>query len=825
MSLGLVVLASAVVFALIVAALPLWDIRRQLLATWDARDLAVLGLTVLAVLLPVAVFVMASPYVAWLGNIIPRSLMPDEPQTVSDQAAVAQNLNGRAELYRSQGRYHEAEALIREALAIVEKAAGRNHPDVSIPLSRLAQLFCEQGRYLEAEPLYERALAIREQALGRYHPSVTVILTNLADLYRSQGRDADAEPLYRRALTIDQFALGADHPSSGTTVNNLALSLCNQGRFVEAEPLFKRSLAGWHDLAGCLTNVADLYRAQGYYVEAAPLYKRSRAALDDALHRLSQDTSAASVDQMFLTTQRALAAEAGASLADMAARGLKADLRSAAVYPGPQNASDWQQRDDKTTERAQQVNASSEPFSIAQVQAELGSNEALVLYLTSFERDATLVWVVTKAAVRWQWSELSTTALVESAKALRCGLDPTLWKEARSADKCKELLKMPPGQGTADEPMAENLPFNLARAHDLYRALLAPFRDFINDKSLLIITSPLLNYLPFHVLVTEPPKTAILSRLDQYRDVPWLATRHPIAVLPSLSALSVLRQRAKTSIASRIYLGVGNPLLDGRQDDPVWGRYYKSQARAALDNQQCPEAVGKHRAVVARRPLVGASESAFKGDELRTWDPLPETAEVLCEVGRRLEASNSDILLGSQASESAIRALSQSGRLAEYRILFFGTHCALAGQVRGVPEPGLVLTPQAAGALDSAGRDRDDGLLRADAIKALKLNADWVVLSPCSNSRESADTMAGLVVAFFQAGARALLIPYWGVGSEAAVKLTTAAFIELSAKPTIGQAQAMRNAMRNLMMHGSLLEAHPSQWAPFVVVGGEFEGS
>jgi hypothetical protein len=29
----------------------------------------------------------------------------------------------------------------------------------------------------------------------------------------------------------------------------------------------------------------------------------------------------------------------------------------------------------------------------------------------------------------------------------------------------------------------------------------------------------------------------------------------------------------------------------------------------------------------------------------------------------------------------------------------------------------------------------------------------------------------------------------------------------------------MRNSMRNLMMRGSPLEAHPSQWAPFVIVG------
>ena len=38
MSLGLFVLIAGVIFALVVAALPLWDIRHQLWATWDWRD-------------------------------------------------------------------------------------------------------------------------------------------------------------------------------------------------------------------------------------------------------------------------------------------------------------------------------------------------------------------------------------------------------------------------------------------------------------------------------------------------------------------------------------------------------------------------------------------------------------------------------------------------------------------------------------------------------------------------------------------------------------------------------------------------------------------
>ena len=45
-----------------------------------------LGLAVFAILLPVAVFMIALPYVSWLENIIPKSLVPDDRPIVSNQA-------------------------------------------------------------------------------------------------------------------------------------------------------------------------------------------------------------------------------------------------------------------------------------------------------------------------------------------------------------------------------------------------------------------------------------------------------------------------------------------------------------------------------------------------------------------------------------------------------------------------------------------------------------------------------------------------------------------------------------------------------------------
>jgi CHAT domain-containing protein len=78
---------------------------------------------------------------------------------------------------------------------------------------------------------------------------------------------------------------------------------------------------------------------------------------------------------------------------------------------------------------------------------------------------------------------------------------------------------------------------------------------------------------------------------------------------------------------------------------------------------------------------------------------------------------------------------------------------------------------------------------------------------------------AGLARAFFYAGARALLVSHWAVYSDATVKLITGAVNRMAADKSVRRADAMRQSMLALIDKGTAEEAHPSYWAPFVVVG------
>src|SRR5208337_2682602 len=111
-----------------------------------------------------------------------------------------------------------------------------------------------------------------------------------------------------------------------------------------------------------------------------------------------------------------------------------------------------------------------------------------------------------------------------------------------------------------------------------------------------------------------------------------------------------------------------------------------------------------------------------------------------------------------------------------------------AGQVSGNSEPGLLLTPP----VDAS--EADDGYLTASEIAALKLDADWVILSACNTAAggaEGAEALSGLARAFLYAQARALLVSHWEVDSDATVKLITGAMGRLATGRSTGRAEAM----------------------------------
>ncbi|MEI6444082.1 MAG: tetratricopeptide repeat protein, partial [Nostocales cyanobacterium ELA583] len=74
-----------------------------------------------------------------------------------------------AELYRSQGRYGDAELLYLQSLDIWKRQLDTDNPYVATSLNNLAILYESRGKYSEAENLAKQALAIYQKVLGSQH--------------------------------------------------------------------------------------------------------------------------------------------------------------------------------------------------------------------------------------------------------------------------------------------------------------------------------------------------------------------------------------------------------------------------------------------------------------------------------------------------------------------------------------------------------------------------------------------------------------------------------------------------------------------------------
>lgn len=323
--------------------------------------------------------------------------------------------------------------------------------------------------------------------------------------------------------------------------------------------------------------------------------------------------------------------------------------------------------------------------------------------------------------------------------------------------------------------------FRYADSYALYDKVVKPFEQMLGSlpENLLVVPDGALETIPFSILLTEPPG------LERPENLKWLADRHNLSRLPSITSLSFLRGSATLPSGAEPFFGLGDPELDGNPAD----------LRGFAPGE-----------VLALRGGADATR-------LRALPRLPDTADELRQMQNTLGAPDNSVVLGKQATESRVR----NAALDRYGIVAFATHGLVAGEIGGLMEPGLVMSPP-----DGPRSDSDDGYLAASEIAQLRLNADLVVLSACNTAApggEGAEGLSGLARSFFLAGARNLLVSNWAVDSNAASRLTTTMLKAYKADTSRSWPGALATAMRALRHDTGGEFVHPALWAPFEIVG------
>ena len=382
--------------------------------------------------------------------------------------------------------------------------------------------------------------------------------------------------------------------------------------------------------------------------------------------------------------------------------------------------------------------------------------EGEAVLLSFVGRHHAYLWLVTQTTSSLRRLAISPAALDEEVRALRSA-------------------------ATAYYETVEDRRWPLAPFRRPYLSTIGVFANELDAVGrLYFVPHGLFDGLPIAALLAgDPPAESMTFQEMRAAKLPWVIRRTAINMLPSLQAIEQLSHSAGGIEDRRPFLGVGNPDFGAG--------------------------------------LQVASLRGLSPVQLFAIPALPETETEITRIAEILRAEpTEDLLIGERASEAVIRQMS----LDRYRIVTFATHGILAGELRGVSEPALVL------AMPSNPRPDNDGLLTASEVSSLRLNAELVVLSACntagSDGRPGAEGLSGLANAFFYAGAQNLVVTHWAIPSNPAVDISVGMIQAHQSEQQTDWAKALQTSILRMMdRDGPVAYTHPGAWGAHMVVGSK----
>ena len=84
----------------------------------------------------------------------------------------------------------------------LEIKQSKMHPDTAISLVNLASVYRKQGKFAQAEPLLREALEMRKKVQGEHHPDYAESLSSLAAICLSTNEPARGLPMAREAVHL-----------------------------------------------------------------------------------------------------------------------------------------------------------------------------------------------------------------------------------------------------------------------------------------------------------------------------------------------------------------------------------------------------------------------------------------------------------------------------------------------------------------------------------------------------------------------------------------------------------------------------------------------
>lgn len=672
-----------------------------------------------------------------------------------------QALGNLGNVYETLGDYDNAITTYEQSINLARQL--KSERVEAITLGNLGAVYTNLANYDKALTIFQQSLKISKKLAN---PSLqTSILINLGTTYHSQNQVENARSYYQQALALAKTT--NDKRREAEALANLGLVYVDLRNYPTAIKYYEQSLviaykindpallgSAFNNLGHALFRAGKLNDAEQKVRAAINIFDNLRPGLTDTYKVSIFDTQLFSYSLLQQILVAANKTELALEASEKGRARAFSELLAQRLYDKNNKKAEVSFPNiDKIRQIAREQNATLVEYSIM-------NDEDFKSRGKQKGREQDLfIWVVTPAgkvtfrqvSLKKFWNKNAT--LTDIIRINRCLILNPVADCSELADKLRTFKV----QNTST-------PNKSSKSQDyrqiLHQLLIEPIADLLPtnpEDNVIFIPHEQLFLVPFPAL--------------QDKDGKYLIEKHAIRTAPSVQILDLTRALKNK-------------------------RKQQNQNSSILNSQS--------KVLVVGNPIM-PKVSLTLGQRSEELSELPEAEREALAIAKIL---NTNPLVRENATKADIL-----NKIPNARLIHLATHGLLEYNTPNgkVSLQGLGIP----GAIALAPSNNDDGLLTANEIINLRLNAELVVLSACDTGqgRISGDGVIGLSRSFISAGTQSVVVSLWAVGDAQTAKLMKNFYQTLEKNPN--KASALRQAMLMTMKE----ESQPLYWAAFTLIG------
>ena len=726
---------------------------------------------------------------------------------INDRKGEGNALGNLGFVYQSLENYAKAIEYLQQSLAIARAVGDRKVEGTA--LGNLGVVYRLLGNYAKAIEYAQQSLAIAREINNRKGEGLA--LANLGIVYEFLGNYAKTIEYAQQSLAIAREI--NDRLGEGGVLANLGITYRLLGNYAKGIEYAQQSLAIFRAIndrqgeGAALANLGLAYRALGDNAKAIEYLQQHLAIAREFNDRKGEGSALGNLGSTYRLLGNSAKAIEYAQLSLAIFREIKDRQQEGIALDNLAEA--FLKAGNPAESEKMLVNAIQVWESMRQM---LGSNDANKISI--FERQASTYSLLQQVRV----AQNNPNGALEIAERGRARAFVDLLTERLSSGSTNPAINTSPNQDQIRQ-IAKAQNATLVQYSIIYDDFQIQGKRVGRESALYIwviqptgeITFRQVDLKPLwqkhnaslaSLIIGNQEFLAVRSRssLSSTQPQPDLPTLHQLLIDPIASLLPKDPNAHVIFIPQGSLFQVPFPALQDANDNYLIEKHTILTAPSiqvlALTRQQklAQKQPNSSNALVLGNPTM-PSVSLSPGEPKRQLDPLP---------GAEAEARSIALLLKTQAitgAQGTKAAIVQ--KMPQASIIHLATH-GLLDDVRGL-----------ASAIALAPSGTDDGLLTAEEIFDMKLQASLVVLSACNTGegRITGDGVIGLSRALISAGVPSVIVSLWAVPDAPTSELMQAFYQNLQQNPN--KAQALRQAMLTTMK----THPQPRNWAAFTLIG------